>query len=81
MPLDVILSGHLNGAQRVQSYNNFVVEWEARMKEAYDIARKNIRRVKDYSEERWKRRLIASTLQPGDKVLIRNKRGDQSGPG
>ena len=81
LPLDVILGGHRGGAQRAHSYNNFVMEWESRMKEAYEIARQNVQKVKNYSEERWKRRLIASTLQPGDKVLIKNKRGDQTGPG
>ena len=42
LPLDVILSSHLGGTQRVHSYNNFITEWEARMKEAYEIAHKNV---------------------------------------
>ena len=80
LPLDVILSSHLGSTQGVHSYNHFVAEWEARMTEAYDIARKNVQKVKDYSEERWKGRLTAAALQPGDKVLVRNKR-EQGGPG
>ena len=81
LPIDVILSRRLTNAQeRAHSYNNFVMEWEARMTEAYEIASKNVKKVQNYSEERWKNRLIASTLQPGDKVLVKNKR-EQGGPG
>jgi len=81
LPIDVILSRRLTNAQeRAHSYNNFVMEWEARMTEAYEIASKNVKKVQNYSEERWKKRLIASTLQPGDKVLVKNKR-EQGGPG
>ena len=50
------------------------------MTEAYEIAKKNSQKSKEYSEERWRKRLIASELQPGDRVLVKNKR-EQGGPG
>ena len=81
IPLDLILgSRRPSGKQHANSYNKFVMEWEAHMKEAYKIARNNIQKVKSYSEERWRKRLIASSLQLGDVVLVKNKR-EQGGPG
>ena len=45
LPLNVML-GQRTGPQRPQSYNNFAMDWEKRMSEAYKIARGNVKKVK-----------------------------------
>jgi transposase InsO family protein len=78
LPLDVMLGPRLS-LQKVTSYNKFVSDWETRMSEAYAIAQNNIRKGKRCNEEYWKKRLIASKLEVGDKVLVKNK--ETGGPG
>jgi transposase InsO family protein len=80
LPLDVILGNGSEKKQHPQSYNNFVTEWEERMREAYQVASENIKKVKESSEERWRKRITASTLKPNDKVLVKNVR-EKGGPG
>jgi hypothetical protein len=80
LPLDVILGQRPEVIPCPQSYSNFVTDWEERMTEAYNITRANNRKAKEASEERWKKHLTASRLQPGDKVLVKNKR-ETGGPG
>jgi hypothetical protein len=50
------------------------------MSKAYHIASQKCKQVKDCAEARWKQRLIATELHPGDNVLVRNRR-EQGGPG
>ena len=81
LPLDLVLTPLPKDGEKVgKSYERFVDEWEEQMSEAYRIAREKCEKVKKYSEEHWKKRRIATRLEPGDKVLVRNKR-EQGGPG
>jgi transposase InsO family protein len=80
LPLDLILGSQQSSGARVQSYSNFTLEWEERMTEAYRIAKQNCDKVKNCAEARWKSRMLANELCPGDKVLVKNKR-EQGGPG
>ena len=81
LPLDWTLGDRLpKDAGMTKTYNKFAHEWEEQMTEAYKIAKRNSEKAKNYNEERWKRRLIATQLQPGDKVLVKNKR-EVGGPG
>ena len=50
------------------------------MTEAYKIAKEKCSKVKNYSEDQWKKRLIATELLPGDKVLVKNNK-ETGGPG
>ena len=81
LPLDLVLNSLPRGKENAgKQYNKFVEEWENRMTEAYKIAKAKCDKVKRYSEEIWRKRRIATELQPGDKVLVRNKR-QLGGPG
>ena len=63
-----------------KNYSKFVKDWEDQMTEAYTIAKERCDKVKDYAEEHWRNRLIASKLKPGDRVLVKHTR-EQGGPG
>ena len=82
LPLDVILNQELKAeVQRGQkTYEKFSENWKQQMHEAYNIARQKCQSVKHKTEERWNKRVIATELQPGDKVLVKNKR-EMGGPG
>ena len=73
LPVDFCLKNLPQDPARTKQYNKFVDEWEEQMAEAYQIAKENCTKVKEYNEKQWKRRLIANELLPGDKVLVRNK--------
>ena len=76
----LILGDGSENRHHPKSYKYFVTEWEERMKEAYQVASENIKKVKESLEERWRKRITASTLKPNDKVLVKNVR-EQDGPG
>jgi transposase InsO family protein len=80
LPLDFAFRDLPKAEQKITSYRRYIEDWESQMSEAYKIAKQNCDRVKNVAEERWKKRLIATELLPGDKVLVRNKR-EQGGPG
>ena len=65
---------------KARRYRDFVEEWEKRMSEAYSLVQERCKAAKERSEARWKKRLIATQLKVGDKVLVSNKR-EQGGPG
>ena len=79
LPLDVVLGRVPKVSPKASSYRSYTEEWGERMARAYQIASENSRKSKGFSEERWKKRLLASELQIGDRVLVKNK--EQGGPG
>ena len=80
LPLDFFLCGTSKRTLKARRYRDFVEEWEKRMSEAYSLVQERCKAAKERSEARWKKRLIATQLKVGDKVLVSNKR-EQGGPG
>ena len=80
LPLDFLMGGLPKESQRATGYDEYVENWERQMSEAYKVAKQNCDKVKSCAENRWRKRLIATELPPGDKVLVRNVR-EQGGPG
>lgn len=81
IPLDLLLTQHARPKRDVGTqYSRFVDDWESRMTDAYKIAKERCDKVKKYAEDAWRKRKIANRLEPGDRVLVRNKR-QLGGPG
>ena len=78
LPLDLMLG--IEQESKPTNYVKFVENWKLQMQEAYKIAKEKAGLRKSADEKRWQNRLIASTLKPGDKVLIKNVR-ETGGPG
>ena len=70
LPIDVILpSGHVHHA----NYPEYVDSWKSQMKQAYDIAkRKSDERKGRDRKRRDQQKPLSTSLQKGDRVLIRN---------
>ena len=72
LPVDFSLGFIPSDPNEVKDYNKFTEDWKRQMEEAYSIAKENSAKSKHSSEERWKRRLIATELKEGDKVLVKD---------
>ena len=76
LPIDIIL-----GIQDNQRSADFARKWKEEMREAYDIVCKKVYKNKETAEVRYNNsHMIACSLRPGDRVLVRNVKRFQ-GPG
>lgn len=78
LPIDLLFN--LQPAETQENYTEYVKQWQARMREAYEIAAKTdskeaLRRKKYYDLKSH-----GVELQPGDRVLLRNL-SQRGGPG
>lgn len=72
LPIDLILP--VDDSDEEVCHSEYLRKWEQQMRQAYEIAMKNStdRKNKDVVK-RNSRRPCLGTLQPGDRVLVRNK--------
>ena len=62
-------------------YNTCAQTWQHDMKEAYQIAQQNAKKIAERGKEYYNKRVSgAGVLQPGDRVLVRNVT-ERGGPG
>ena len=63
-----------------KSWKEYVKEWQVGMKKAYEIASEVSQKVARRNKAQYDKRAGASTLEVGDRVLVRNLR-EKGGPG
>lgn len=57
-----------------KSHSQYVQDLKARLRESYDIATKNAEKVAGRNKRRFDKRVVASNLEEGDRVLVKNVR-------
>ena len=80
LPIDQVLQGVDEDADRVVSHNQFAKTWETSMKNAFDIARENIRKASTYNKKHFDKRVNTVELEVDDMVLVRNLRQKEGKP-
>ena len=71
LPIDCIMPLKTKATTR-KTYDKFVREWKARMKQAVQIANKNINKCAASNKQRYDNNIKHVTIDVGDKVLVRN---------
>lgn len=57
-----------------RSHSQYVQDLKNRLRESYEVAVKNAGKVAERNKRRFDNRVVASTLEEGDRVLVRNVR-------
>ena len=63
-----------------RDYNTYVQNWQQNMREAYQIAQQNAKKITKLGREYYNERVSGGIPQPGDRVLVRNLT-ERGGPG
>ena len=58
----------------------YTEKWKVAMKDAYELARKNISKPAEDGKKQYDRKVRFPSLHPGDRVLLRNL-PERGGPG
>ena len=75
LPIDEIFQDvGESGKLRNGNHAKFVQEWQEAMKEAIDVARKNIQKSAEWNKKYYDRKAKAVELVMGDMVLVKNTR-------
>ena len=78
LPIDAIFG---IDEENFKKESQFVKRWKQEMNDAYKVVRENISQKKQAAEKHWgKNKLMATALQLGDRVLVKNVR-EKGGPG
>lgn len=77
-PIDLIFG--LNEKEGCMSHQEYTQKWQQQMKEAYDIASKNIEKTWARGKTYYDQKRQSAVLSPGDRVLVRNM-SELEGPG
>lgn len=78
LPIDVIFG--LNRENGCKTHEDFAQKWQQQMKEAYDVASKNIEKTHTRGKSFYDQKRQCAALSPGDRVLVRNM-SERGGPG
>ncbi|KAL4008908.1 hypothetical protein ACER0C_002760 [Sarotherodon galilaeus] len=78
LPVDLLF--HQGKDTVAQNHQTFVQKWAERMRVAYQIAANNSRQSSAKSKKQYDRHVRGTTLQPGDRVLVKNL-SERGGPG
>uniref|UniRef100_A0A3P8RRT6 Gypsy retrotransposon integrase-like protein 1 n=1 Tax=Amphiprion percula TaxID=161767 RepID=A0A3P8RRT6_AMPPE len=73
LPVDLAFGLPVRGGQ-LASHSQYVRNLRARLEESYQIALENSKKVAEWNKHRFDKRIRESTLQVGDRVLVRNVR-------
>lgn len=58
----------------IKSHSQYMRDLKNRLHESYEVATKNAGKVAECNKRRYDERVVASTLEEGDRVLVRNVR-------
>ena len=72
--LPVDLAFGLPSSCEPKSHSQYVHELKGRLEESYRVATENASKTAERNKQRFDRRVVESTLEPGDRVLVRNVR-------
>ena len=79
LPVDLLFE-EVNVGHSRKSWKEYVKDWQAGMKKAYEIASEVSRKVARRNKAQYDQRAGAAILEKGDRVLVRNLR-EKGGPG
>ena len=74
LPIDWVFQDVEQGEIQEQTHEQFAVEWEKSMKQAYEIARENIGKSASYNKKYYDRKAKTVEISVGDLVLVKNVR-------
>ncbi|XP_059923668.1 uncharacterized protein LOC132469690 [Gadus macrocephalus] len=72
--LPVDLAFGLPAIKPPKSHSQYVHDLRSRLEESYKVATKNALKIADRNKRRFDKRVVDSTLETGDRVLVRNVR-------
>lgn len=78
LPIDLLFN--LQPREAKETYNEYVQNWQKRMRQAYEIASKTAAREALRGKTGYDKRVHGTDLQPGGRVLVRNL-SERGGPG
>ena len=78
LPVDLIFD--TPKSKQEQNYRSYAESWKNAMRSAYDTVMKNSRSAAERNKTQHDKKIRSSTLEPGDRVLVRNL-SERGGPG
>lgn len=78
LPIDTLFN--LPPTEKQESYTEYVQNWQARMRQAYEIASRTAAKEAARGKLCYDRKVHGTDLQPGGRVLVRNL-SERGGPG
>lgn len=78
LPIDLLFN--LQPSEKQENHSEYVKQWQARMREAYEIAANTDSKESMRREHYYHKKSHGVELQPGNRVLLRNL-GQRGGPG
>ena len=70
LPVDLMFG--LSREDTRMNHTEYTEKWKVAMKDAYEMARQNISKSSEDGKKQYDRKVRFSSLQPGDRVLVRN---------
>lgn len=80
LPIDLLFQNGHSSSGGEGSHSECAKKWKSRMQEAYQIALKNAHRSASRGKKNHDSRLTSASLEPGDRVLVKNL-CERGGPG
>ena len=81
LPIDLIFGIEIEKPLKASSYDQYVRDWQTSMKQAVEIAQKNIAVTRKYNEKNYNKKVkLVNEIVVGDYVLLRN-RSERGGTG